>query len=268
MQYKIGDVARILGISTDLLRYYEKKGVVTPTKDKQNDYRYYDAWDINFLIDCLWYKNFGFGIPQIAYMVSDCYYGDLLDMLGEKKDELEDLIHHQELLLRRINQHLEQVKRVKETMGKINIEPCPEVVCYLNRYDTDYDNSDEMQKLSKQWLSYMPFLQRYFEMPTEPEDQHAHHYSWGFSLEMDYVDEFSVPIQSPVKHQPSVDCIHSVFKSSGKDAFSPKHINYLYDYAARNGYTVAGDARGNLVCSVLDDGTLTGFFEVWLPISR
>ncbi|MBR3375918.1 MAG: MerR family transcriptional regulator, partial [Firmicutes bacterium] len=45
MQYKIGDVARILGISTDLLRYYEKKGVVTPTKDKQNDYRYYDAWD-------------------------------------------------------------------------------------------------------------------------------------------------------------------------------------------------------------------------------
>ena len=37
MQYKIGDVARILGISTDLLRYYEKKGVVAPTKDKQND---------------------------------------------------------------------------------------------------------------------------------------------------------------------------------------------------------------------------------------
>ena len=73
MQYKIGDVARILGISTDLLRYYEKKGVVAPTKDKQNDYRYYDVWDINFLIDCLWYKSFGFGIPQIAYMVSDCY---------------------------------------------------------------------------------------------------------------------------------------------------------------------------------------------------
>ena len=54
MKYKIGDVARILGISTDLLRYYEKKGVVRPVKDKANDYRYYEAWDINFLMDCLW----------------------------------------------------------------------------------------------------------------------------------------------------------------------------------------------------------------------
>ena len=48
MRYKIGDVSRILGISTDLLRYYEKKGVVQPQKDKSNDYRYYDTWDINF----------------------------------------------------------------------------------------------------------------------------------------------------------------------------------------------------------------------------
>ena len=31
MKYKIGDVARILGVSPDILRYYEKKGVVTVT---------------------------------------------------------------------------------------------------------------------------------------------------------------------------------------------------------------------------------------------
>ena len=69
MRYKIGDVSRILGISADLLRYYEKKGVVRPQKDQNNDYRYYDTWDINFLIDCLWFKRFGFGIPQVAYAV-------------------------------------------------------------------------------------------------------------------------------------------------------------------------------------------------------
>ena len=41
MRYKIGDVAKILGISPDLLRYYEKKGVVKPVKHRSNDYRYY-----------------------------------------------------------------------------------------------------------------------------------------------------------------------------------------------------------------------------------
>lgn len=268
MQYKIGDVARILGISTDLLRYYEKKGVVTPTKDKQNDYRYYDAWDINFLIDCLWFKNFGFSIPQVAYMVSDCCYMDLIPLLEEKRDELMTSIHQQELLLHRLSQHCEQVLRVKNSMGKCEITQSPEIICYLNRYDTAYDNSPEMQKLSKQWLQYMPFLQRYFEMPLDPEGGYPHHYAWGFSLEMEYVEELSVLIKPPVMHQPSVTCIHSTFKSSGKNAFSPKHINYLFDYASENGLTVSGDARGNLVCSILEDGINTGYFEVWLPVTQ
>jgi len=268
MQYKIGDVSRILGISTDLLRYYEKKGVVTPTKDKQNDYRYYDAWDINFLIDCLWFKGFGFGIPQIAYMVSDCCYMDLVPILEEKRDEIMESIHQQELILHRLSQHCEQVMRVRNMLGKCEIMPCPEVVCYLNRYDTAYDNSPQMQKLSKQWLQYMPFLSRYFEMPSEAGGGYAHRYAWGFSLGMEYVSELSVPVIPPVKHQPSVECIHSTFKSSGKNAFSHEHIKYLFDYASDNGYTVAGDARGNLVCSILENGTNTGYFEVWLPVSK
>lgn len=268
MQYKIGDVARILGISTDLLRYYEKKGVVTPTKDKQNDYRYYDAWDINFLIDCLWYKNFGFSISQVAYMVSDCCYMDLIPLLEEKQDELMDSIHQQELLLHRLTQHREQVLRVRNSMGKCEIAQSPEVICYLNRYDTAYDNSSEMQQLSKQWLRLMPFLQRYFEMPLEPGGRHAQHYAWGFSLETEYIDELSVSVKPPVVHQPSVPCIHSTFKSSGKNAFSPKHINYLFDYADEKGYIASGNARGNLVCSILEEGLNTGYFEVWLPVVK
>ena len=84
MQYKIGDVAKILGISPDLLRYYEKKGVVMPMKGKHNDYRYYDFWDINFLLDCLWFKNFGFSIDQIADMVKIPSSDELNDLFLKK----------------------------------------------------------------------------------------------------------------------------------------------------------------------------------------
>ena len=268
MQYKIGEVARILGISTDLLRYYEKKGVVTPKKGEHNDYRYYDAWDTNFLIDCLWYKNFGFGIPQTAHLVTDCSYEELVTLLEDKRDELTQTLHRQELLTRRISQYCRQVIRVRDSIGKCDFLPCPELVRYLNRYDSSYDNSEQMQQLSKQWLEYMPFLQRYFEIPFEPDYRHAHRYAWGFSLEMEYVNEFSVSMEYPVKHMPSVECVHSAFKSSGKNAFSPRHIDYLYDFAARSGYTVAGNARGNLVCSILENDVNTGYFEVWLPVSK
>ena len=52
----------------------------------------------------------------------------------------------------------------------------------------------------------------------------------------------------------------------GKDAFSPRHLDYLMDYAKAHNFRVCGNARGNLVCSVVEDGTLTGYFEVWVPV--
>lgn len=57
-----------------------------------------------------------------------------------------------------------------------------------------------------------------------------------------------------------------MFKSSGKDAFTPRHLKFIMDYVREKGLTVTGNARGNLICSVLEEDKLTGYFEVWLPI--
>lgn len=266
MRYKIGDVAKILGISPDLLRYYEKKGVVKPVKDLNNDYRYYEPWDINFLIDCLWYKNFGFGIEQIAKMVSRSSYDDILATIAEKETEIEASIRHQEMLLKRAKEHLREVNRAKSLLGKCDLVHSPEIVRYLNRYNFIYDNSKELQDLSHQWLQYMPFTHRCFEIGQADLENKTDNYAWGFSLSMDYVREFDVPVKQPVKYLPSTPSVHSVFTSSGKDAFTPRHLKFIMDYVRDHDLTVAGNARGNLICSVIENDKLTGYFEVWLPI--
>lgn len=195
MRYKIGDVAKILGISPDLLRYYEKKGVVKPVKDQANDYRYYEPWDINFLIDCLWYKNFGFGIEQVAQIVSRSGYDDILSMMEDKETELEATIRRQEMLLRRSKEHLQEIARARTLLGKCDLVYSPEIVRYLNRYNFIYDNSRELQTLSHQWLQYMPFTHRCFEIGQEDLENKTDNYAWGFSLSMDYVRELDVPVR-------------------------------------------------------------------------
>ena len=44
-EYLIGDVAQMVGLSRDALRFYEKKGVINARK-KDNGYRYYSEEDI------------------------------------------------------------------------------------------------------------------------------------------------------------------------------------------------------------------------------
>jgi DNA-binding transcriptional MerR regulator len=268
LRYKIGDVARILGISPDLIRYYEEKGVVSPEKDPVNNYRYYDTWDINFLLDCLWFKNFGYGIEQVAHIVSQSTYGDLMETLAWKGDEIEENIRYQQMLLERIRKYHEILENLRGDIGKCGIRRSAEFVRYLNRYNTIYDNDSELQRLSRKWLKYMPFSRRYFEVPEDDLLGDGDDYAWGFSIGMPYVEAFGIAVEPPVKHMPSRLCIHSAFTSTGKDRFTARHLDFITGYAEQNGLTVAGCAFGNLACSVVEKGEITGFFEVWLPIEE
>ena len=115
----ISKFSKAAGISAYTLRYYEKKGVVKPTKDPDNDYRYYDAWDINFLMDCLWFKNFGFSIEQIAEMVRIPSARQLSTLFYEKEDELRATITRCELLLRRSEEHRRRADPHPQAAGQV-----------------------------------------------------------------------------------------------------------------------------------------------------
>jgi DNA-binding transcriptional MerR regulator len=268
MRYKIGEVARILGISPDLIRYYEEKGVVSPEKDPYNNYRYYDTWDINYLIDCLWYKNFGFGLDQVAHMVSLCTYDMLVDGFEEKAEEIRVSIRHQALLLQRIQTFKERLAETKSHVGQCRLRQNAAFCYYINRHNSEYDNRAQTIELSRRWLKYMPFSRRYFEIPEEAMAGGGDDYVWGFSLGTQYVEEFGIEIAPPVREMSPTLCIHSAFTNAGRDRFSARKLDFLLDYAREHNLVPTRGAFGNLVCSVVENGEQTGYFEVWLPVKK
>lgn len=267
MKYKIGDVSKILGISPDLLRYYQKKGVVSPTLGQSNNYRYYDAWDINFLIDCLWFKNYGFGIEQTARLVSNSGFEDVMADMETRCAEIEENIRHEQMLLERSKQYFAAMRRARSMLGRCDLVYSPEIIRYLNRYNLDYKNTPELWELSHRWLQYMPFVSRCFEVARTDLENKTENYAWGFAMGMDFAEKLNVPLDPPVAHLPSEPSVHTVFTSSGKANFSPKHLKPAMDFVRGHGLTVTGNARGTLICSVMEDGRLTGYFEVWIPVA-
>ena len=268
MIYKIGDVARILGVSPDILRYYEKKGVVTPRKGENNDYRYYDAWDINFLMDCLWFKNFGFSIDQIADIVRIPSIAELDTMLSGKEDELRETIARAQLQLQRLEEHRQDLARIDDLLYRCEISASPEFVRFINRVGNAYDIGGGLKGLARQWLKALPFNNRYFEMNADaPLPGSEDSYRWGFSLTRKYADALHFEIKPPMAVIPSRKSIHTIFKNSGgRGCFAPSLLQYAIDYADEQGIRIFGPICGVLLASVLENDVLTGYFEAWLPI--
>ena len=61
---KISEAAKILGISTDTIRYYEKEGIISPKRINKNSYRDLDNKDIVSLLSCLYNRKIGYSIKE------------------------------------------------------------------------------------------------------------------------------------------------------------------------------------------------------------
>jgi DNA-binding transcriptional MerR regulator len=267
MLYKIGDVAKVLGISTNTLRYYEKRGLVNPVKNFENSYRYYDFWDINFLLDSLWFRGFEFSLEQVADMINIPSHHDISVLFCEKENDYRKKINHYKMLLERSAQHRDELSHIPAMLGECDISIRQPYICFLNRYTEDYDNNPKLHKLAHQWLDLMPFTHRYFEVPAE----HlicgdSRDYSWGLELSLHYANMLKVDVVPPVRSEPAAKCVHSVFKSTGKGNFASQHLHYMVDYAKQNNLSICGDASGILLASVFDKGNYTGYFKAWIPV--
>ena len=64
--YKIGDVSKIYNISTDILRYYEKIGLLIPDSRKENGYRYYSEKQLWKLSNIRNLRKLGVGLKEIT----------------------------------------------------------------------------------------------------------------------------------------------------------------------------------------------------------
>lgn len=51
MNYRLGDIAEILRISPEMIRYYEKQGLIHPKRSNDNNYRYYSIQDLFILME-------------------------------------------------------------------------------------------------------------------------------------------------------------------------------------------------------------------------
>ena len=88
---KIGEVSEALGISVSNIRFYEKKGLIGPDRDKESKYRNYSEEDISELKQIIVLRKMGVTIEIITEIlknntsISDAINGQLEALSEEEK---------------------------------------------------------------------------------------------------------------------------------------------------------------------------------------
>ena len=83
--YTIGELAELAGVSTKTLRVYERKGLLLPERNKDNQYRFYREEAVRKLEQIQLMKYLGFSLEQIELFLSGHEQGDREEMLLTQK---------------------------------------------------------------------------------------------------------------------------------------------------------------------------------------
>ncbi|MEG0918297.1 MAG: MerR family transcriptional regulator [Anaerovoracaceae bacterium] len=99
--YKIGEIAKLYGISIDALRYYEDLGLITP-KRGSNGYRYYSINHIQQLNTIRDLRTIGFSMEEIGHHLKYFTVADTISLLDTQIDRINHKINHLEMLKKRL----------------------------------------------------------------------------------------------------------------------------------------------------------------------
>lgn len=149
MEYKftIGEVAKILGVSTDTLRHYEDKGILHPSKSEKNNYREYNAYDIYDVMTTRFYRKMDISISDILTIRENSEIDDIEKLMDNKYEEILDKMHNYQILLEKIQNTKKACEDIKKYLNMFTIRAMDPIVVV----DTlsDFRAFDEYKKINK-----------------------------------------------------------------------------------------------------------------------
>lgn len=268
--YKIGEVSYIYGLSNDSIRYYERLGIVTPKRDNDSSYRYYDTWDVNFLIDCLRYKSYGFSLKDVEQILRADDLQKFELRCRERENELLKTIHELSDTLKQLSKMRQSIASIHARLGQFIQTESPEMIWQRQQNNHEDEKGELVQNADaetvREWVWHMNHLGHTFVMPTYGSGQEFNEYCWGFSLSPADLIRLKLDIPETAEFLPSYRSIYTVFAADDEGSFIPCLQEQVLDPIKKMNYKITDPPRGNLLVRVHEDGKMKRYIEVWVPI--
>lgn len=112
---KIGEFARLAQVSIKTLRYYDKIGLLVPTKtDPENGYRLYQMDQLADMMRILALKDCGFALDDIASLLSTHDSEAVANLVAERIADQQQIVTEEQTRLQRLLARSQQLKALTE----------------------------------------------------------------------------------------------------------------------------------------------------------
>lgn len=274
-KYRIGDISKLLGIPVQTLRYYEEQGIIHPEKDEKSGYRYYDAWELNSLMDSLYYRSLDFSLKETEQILNEDNREEICRKYTEQEAKILHQIEEYKSKLEAISQKRQQMQTFMGDLNQFKECQCPGLLFFRHRLKDRFQSAEgvedfnELKPGMKEWVERIPHIEPTFMIPKsslQEDDKENLKYWWGWSMPIGEALQEGMEPSSTNEYLPSCHCVYTVFQAGEEGTFSSAFSGSAYQKVVDKGYVVNGNPIGRLILKEHDKGQYHRYFETWIPV--
>lgn len=120
-KFLIGDIAKLLDLSSETLRHYERQGLITPTYKDENGYRMFTSKDYSFLFFTKYLRALDFSLTDIKDFLDESDPIEQIEMLEEQAANIKEEIMQLNYKLNKIKELEQTIKHYKDNLNKFDM---------------------------------------------------------------------------------------------------------------------------------------------------
>lgn len=267
-KYSIGTMAKLMGISSEAIRYYESRNIISPVRDPETGYRYYNTWDFHMLLRTRHYQNYGFSLEEIAELFRSHELAEIRGKMVDQEEMIQQEIIRQMNLLKRIRQSQQVLHDAKENVGKFRIEERPGIYRMNTQKNYTLFKKKEQLDLISEWTEKEPFVFSCAVFYQKNIEKGETEFDFGMGLREEYAQFLNVKESELVQYYPPCLCVHTCIPSRSGKYLSLESLKEGFRYLEQNGLSLAGDIVTQVACMTKPEEECFNWHIVWFPIKE
>ena len=259
MLLTVGEVAEVLGLTSENIRYYVKEGLIKPARNTENNYRQYSSNDVLLISDIIFYRNMRISINNIKKIMSGIPLEDIGSVIEETEREMLEKIKEYTLALEALQSWKKHYSDEYAHLGRYSLGFKPATIRIGENYSEDEHIANYLKghiHIEKEdWASVS--MSFFCDMNKNPDTMY-NYISLGSTAEtvknnksMNLVEE------------PEVYCLitRAIMSDNVRDMTDP-----LVEFAASKGIELTGEIYGIERTNFYEGGKRSWLCSIYAPL--
>lgn len=275
MKYTVGSLAKLFGVSSNTIRRYADMGYITPETDKNNNYSYYNAFDVNKIVGVRMYRKFGFSHDEIK-KIFESDVNNVVESFQSRLAVMDEEIERLKSLRSMFNANMIMIKRIDEYESGF-IEQEVEATYYVE-YQKDNRLLKERERLKsiQKFMYSLPQTKEVLIFKRNDIINEIYSCSFGFAAKKKDINKFNVEINDFMKFMPVQKCIYFPLKTYyGNSRFEEineeikkEKFRAAMEYLEKCNLILNNNVLGFNITSFMENGQEFIYTLICLPVAE